>query len=45
MRLVLRFMKPYRPLLALTIALTAVDVVGALLVPTLAARPQDTSRG
>lgn len=38
MRLVLRFMKPYRPLLALTIALMAVDVVGALLVPTLAAR-------
>lgn len=38
MRLVLRFMKPYRPLLALTIALMAIDVVGALLVPTLAAR-------
>lgn len=38
MRLVLRFMKPYRWLLALTVALMAVDVVGALLVPTLAAR-------
>lgn len=38
MRLVLRFMKPYRWLLALTLAFMAVDVVGALLVPTLAAR-------
>ncbi|PKV03591.1 ABC transporter ATP-binding protein [Bifidobacterium pseudolongum] len=38
MRLVLRFMKPYRWLLALTVALMAADVVGALLVPTLAAR-------
>lgn len=38
MRLVLRFMKPYRWLLALTLMLMAVDVVGALLVPTLAAR-------
>lgn len=38
MRLILRFMKPYRPLLALTMALVIVDVVGALLVPTLAAR-------
>ncbi len=38
MRLVLRFMKPYRPLLALTMALVIVDVVGALLVLTLAAR-------
>lgn len=38
MRLVLRFMKPYRWLLAMTVALMAVDVVGALLVPTLAAR-------
>lgn len=38
MGLVLRFMKPYRWLLALTVALMAADVVGALLVPTLAAR-------
>ncbi|MEE1296731.1 MAG: ABC transporter ATP-binding protein [Bifidobacterium sp.] len=34
MRLVLRFMKPYRGLFALTVLLLFVDVVGALLVPT-----------
>lgn len=38
MRLILRFMKPHGWLLALTLVLMAADVVGALLVPTLAAR-------
>lgn len=37
MKFVLRFIKPYWKLLLFTLILLIVDVVGALLIPTLAA--------
>ena len=37
MRLLLRFLKPYKGLLAATIIALLLDVAGALFIPTLAA--------
>lgn len=37
MKLILKFMKPYKKLFALTLILLFVDVIGALYIPTLVA--------
>lgn len=38
MKLILRFLKPHWKLCLITILLIAIDVAGALIVPTLASR-------